>query len=347
MLQPPFQKRIYGDKGHNDPQIQRPKKYKNKSNLAKGLKIGAVLILTCVSSGVGLRFYATKKNSDYLADNQIFETSKINRNIDFYGGDERYVLQTLNALSFQKSPTYSHFNTKDNLHIKVGVSNQFSKEEKEQIQIYYDYLNDLFKTINPLYHFEVCDYSDKCSISILKESLPSNIGGQCRCKTDSVVTSRVKKVTISLNKNLKPTNQALKIYLAHEMMHTLLGSPDVDYTQSNTFSVYNYDDCAFMINQLENAVTKEPTSGWHVRYPVMTEQQKNTFISYTPVDVATLIAVYGKGGGTENQKKYVELLMQTLETCGKVYGDNQPFFEDSFDFGSLADKYLESDDFSK
>lgn len=338
-------KKLYEEKDQKHTSIS-PKKYKKRKKLGAILKTGAITMLACLSSNAILRSYGTSKNNDYLSDNQIFEVGKIDNSIDFFGGDERYIARTLNAFTHRENIMYNHFNTQDNSNIKVGISDQFTHQEKEQIQIYYDYLNSIFKVINPSYNFVVGDFSQsKSSIYLCKENLPKNTGAQCTWKNDWIINSRIEKATIRVNQNITISNQALKIYLAHEMMHALLGSKDIDYQQSNTFSVYNYDDCAFMIDQLENAVEKEPNS-WHVKYPVMNEEEKNIFVSYTPVDVAALIAVYGKGG-TDNQKKYIELMKQTLDTCGKVYGDNQPFFEKSFDFGELADKYLDSEDFSK
>lgn len=331
---------------NNKNKTSKPKKYKKRKKLDTALKIGAISMLACLSSNAVLRFYGTSKNNDYLADNQIFEVDKVEHSIDFYGGDERYIKRTLNNFTLRKNIMYNHFNTDDNSCIKVGLSDQFSPQEKQQIQIFYDYLNSVFKVINPSYNFVVGDFSKKqSSIFVCKESLPQKIGAQCKCQKDTVINSRIEKATISINQNIKISNQAFKIYLAHEMMHALLGSPDIDFKQSNTFSVYNYDDCTFMIDQLENAVEKQP-NGWHIVYPIMNEQEKNTFVSYTPVDIAALIAVYGKGG-TDNQKKYIELMKQTLDTCGNVYGKNQPFFENTFDFGELTDKYLENDDYSK
>lgn len=323
------------------------KKYSKLKNIGSILKSGAIIFITCLSSNAMLRYYGKAKNNDYLSENKIFEVGKVDNTLDFYGGDERYIERTLNMFTECDNTMYNHFNTGDNSCIKVGISNQFSQQEKDQINIFYNYLNDVFKVINPSYNFVVGDFSKaKSAIYICKESLPALIGAQCFVEKDFFVNSCIEKANIHINQNLTLSNQAFKIYLAHEMMHVLLGSDDINYKQSRTVSVYNYDDCAYMINQIENALEEEQ-SGVFTVYPTMTKEEKDTFVTYTPVDIATLVAVYGQNDSLENKKKYVELIKQTLDNCSKVYGDYQPYFDKSFNFKDLTSEFFDDKTFSE
>ena len=83
-----------------------------------------------------------------------------------------------------------------------------------------------------------------------------------------------------------------------------------------------------MINMVDNAkiVTNQSqlnTVGY------LTSKQKNSFITLTPTDIGTLIAIYGDTSNIENVEKYAKLLNYTINTCKNFYG-NQLYFKDGY-----------------
>lgn len=326
------------------------RKTQKKKSLNFGLKLGGatLLILSATAGSIfGLHKYAVNKEDNYTNDNyDMWGLDKVEEIMDFFDGDDRYISQYFSMLTMKNNQLYNHFNAKNNSCIKIHISNEFSAEEKKQIGIFYDYLNNLFAKINPDYHFVVGNYTKNDADIVIKRSSLNNtyVGANCVWEKDSIVTSQIKKATITFNSDVSVSNQSIKLYLAHEMMHALLGSSDVDYMKSETFSVYNYDDVSFMINQLEKAKTKEEiesqTSGYfHTIYPIMTKEEKDSWIRYTPTDVTALIAIYGKDF-ENNKEKYINILKETMDDCANVYGDKQPYFKDNFDFTELVDQYI-------
>ncbi|MBO5885072.1 MAG: hypothetical protein J6Q51_04675, partial [Clostridia bacterium] len=77
--------------------------------------------------------------------------------------------------------------------------------------------------------------------------------------------------------------------------------------------------------------------------PLMTLEEKNSFVSMLPTDVSTLVALYGDSSTSENRKAYIDLLKEVLATNKKIFDidysqfgslssrvTEQPYYEDGF-----------------
>ena len=77
-------------------------------------------------------------------------------------------------------------------------------------------------------------------------------------------------------------------------MHILYGSDDIDFTQSKTASLYNYDDVSIITRM--------------VHYDKKDIVDNNSYITLMPTDVSTLIAIYGDKYDQQKRCEYIKLL---------------------------------------
>lgn len=275
------------------------------------------IVKTIVFAPFGVAYGCYKS---YEHNNSLFHADKVYANLELYGGDSRYVERNYNKMFFGENNLVNHFNSKDNSNIRVGFSTNLDEGQKLEFTKVINYYNELFEIINPNYKLNIIDNVDdisSCDV-LIRETPLDNASGNFRSRYNRINRSQLSSGTISIDdEDQSPTMQ--RFVLAHELMHLFYGSSDIDYTQSTTFSVYNYNDVGFMIDQIENNYSSE----------------KDSFISLTPIDVSTLIAIYGDSSNPENVKKYIDLLNTTLKNCSRVFGEYQPYYEVDFSLPSI------------
>lgn len=291
--------------------------------IKKKLIIGFCSI-TIFLSAIGATYgYFTFKASEYVKEHPQFSYSSVVDRVQYWGGDLRYIDQNQHIISGKTSPLSTHFNV-GNRPIKVGYSSNVAKEQKEQFDHTFEYFNELFEVINPQYKFETA-YSKKsaCDIYIEFDDLQSMIGANVNTKTDFINPSKITSAHIRVNNNYNNDNTNLRFYLAHELMHVLMGADDVNPMQSKTFSVFNSPDVGFICKKVNG--TKLATSPDQVGLPgYMTQEQKDSYVTLLPTDISTLIAIYGDTS-TESKVKYLELLQSTKAEC-KLFFGSQPYY---------------------
>ncbi len=356
------------------------KKYTTKKKIVTGLlKTGlALLMLAAVTFDVSIVNDLNEFQSD--ESNDIFKQSKVVENIDYYGGDMRYIdtnFNLFNVFTKEKTVYCSHLYT-DGKPIVVGYdAKTVSKEYATQFDYTFDHLNYLFNVINSDYKFVTGFYEkSKCDIYVDLKEINNDykkIGAYVERKFDIKNPAIIKSATIHFNKDLNYGSPELRYYMLHEMMHVLYGSNDVDWTQSETFSLYNYCDVNYIVRQIccayesiedyknnnHNCIKGhwidmsgehilENSNGFTSFYPLMTREQKNSFVSMLPTDVSTLISIYGDSSTVENRKKYVDLLQEILQLNKKIFDINygvynqpnltvheQPYYKSDFEFPEL------------
>lgn len=317
----------------NNDSVKISKKYRVKKNISNFFKTTFLLVAASLPT-VGFMSYGKNKSLKYEQNNFIFENNKVNADIDYFGGDSRYVSNIYNFFYFGQNNLYNHFNLGENRPIKVGFSEKITNEQKEQFDYCFNYLNQIFEIINPKYSFELkdCNQEKECDIFVDFQNIEQrnglNIGAHVNWKKNYFTNSCISSAKITFNSSLKLSNTQLRFYMLHEMMHILLGSSDINEKESETFSIYNYGDVAFIISQIENAYSSKaeiPTNGLIIHRPILTKEEKNSYVFLTPVDLATLIALYGDSSKAENKIKYIELLNKTESELTTLFG-NQPFY---------------------
>ena len=307
-----------------------------QQKLLRGLK-KSVIALTAgtMIAAPGLVYYGIQYDNvtDYENAHQIFEEEKVESGIKYFGGDIRYIDKTFNFFKLKDNQIYNHFNTGHNNRIVVGFSSELSFLQRQQFKYVINYYNDIFSVINPDYHLIVEEKTtiDKCDIFITSSNYTGDLRAQTFNTYDSTNKSQITRSTIKVDEDAMSTPM-MRFVLAHELMHVFLGSPDVDWTESQTFSVYNYNDVSFMIDQIENAYNSEEDvpSGFHIVRPIMSKKEQNSFVALTPVDIATFCALYADLDNEEVKQNCLKLIHETLDVWTKYFTDKQPYFEDYF-----------------
>ncbi len=358
---------------------------KKKFSVKKKLLSTLLLIATTSAIATGAIYTAntvnTINNFQENPSNKIFERAKIERDLEYYGGDDRYIdsnFNLFNILSKNKTEYCNHLDTKNNSSIIVGYDKTtVSKDVATQFNYTIEHINYLFNIINPSYKFISGYYDEKQSdIFVSFKEIPlkifksntSNVASYVDWDFDSKNTSVLKSAKIFFNCKKQFVTPQLRYYLLHEMMHVLYGSPDVDYTKSLTFSVYNYCDLDYIVKQIawayesvedykNNKLT--PLDKNILPYangsnmlkpflPLLTLEEKNSFVSLLPTDLSTLISIYGDSSKIENKKAYIELLQETLEKNKKIFDIDysqfglswqapieQAYYEDDFELPQI------------
>lgn len=328
------------------------RKAKTKSRANK--LISLILIPLILAGGVGAVYtYGNETVEQYNNANQVYNIDKVKEDLKFYGGDSRYVDKNLTLFGLKKTELNTHFNIGEERAIKVGYSSNISEEYKQQFQHTFDYVNSIFKVINPNIRFEIVSDSQKnCDVWIQGKPLKKDAGMSIQIETDRINASQITGATINVNSNLELSTPQQRFYLIHELLHLLTGSADVNYYQSPTFSVYNYNDMGFIVSQVETAweseeEKKEATNGHFATLrPVLTAEEKNSWVTYLPTDIGTLIALYGDSSIPSNKEAYITLLNETLKDCSEKFGKYQPYFVDDFVVPQNSTTDTDDDDLS-
>lgn len=333
--------------------------------------IGALIATT--AGYVGVDKVNAMNTFQQNPENEIFEEDKVMEDVEYYGGDERYVRNKSDLLTVftnDKTKYMTHLDTGHNAEIKVGYDQATVTDEQiVQFNHTFNHLNYLFDTINPDYHFVTGRYSAKESdiyvdfknLSYIKVDEGMIAGATTDWDFDFRNSSVIKGAKIHFNNQVELATPELRYFMAHEMMHVLYGSYDVNDMQSPTFSVYNYCDVSYIVGQISRAYEsiddykngviksigghwKDLLEGWGTPHlPVMTLEEKHSFVSLLPTDVSTLVAIYGDSSTIENKRAYLDLLNEVLATNKKIfdidrtkYGEidnnptEQPYYDDDF-----------------
>lgn len=329
---------------------------KKKFSVKKKL-LGAILAVVATSAVVTGAIYTGKtvseiNNFQQDPSNKIFEKVKVEEALDYYGGDDRYIDSNFNLFNFltkNKTEYCNHLDTNNNSSIIVGYDKAtISKDVATQFNYTINHINHLFSIINPNYKFKTGFYDEKQSdIFVSFKEIPSkifksntsNVAAYVDWEFDNQNTSVLKSAKIYFNPKMQFVTPQLRYYLLHEMMHVLYGSLDVDSSKSPTFSVYNYSDVDYIIRQIswayesvedyknnnftpldENLLPLNSISGSFKPFlPLLTLEEKNSFVSMLPTDVSTLISIYGDSSKIENRIAYIDLLQETLAKNKKVF----------------------------
>ena len=305
--------------------------------MKKGTKIAGVLLLS-LGMFAGHRV-GNNYAEEYVNNNQMFIEEKVDADLAYYGGDTRYVDQKFNMFLFD-DPLYKHFNPdKINGEIVVGFKDNISDEYMEEIEDVLEYYNGLFEVINPEYHFVAKRASSLDNCNILVESKPLEridesavVGAMVKQNFDFVNNSRMESANVYINENFNFDGLTLRFAFAHEMMHILYASPDVNGYESPTTSIYNTPDVNMILSDFKN-----PYAVIHKDHLDM-----DSFVNLFPVDVATLVALYGDSSTQENVDKYLDLIRDNWKYCERIYG-KQYYFEDGFTLPESSSSSSEQD----
>lgn len=345
-------------------------KYRKKKKIIAGLLAFDALVLAAASIGK----ISVDKLNKFQQDesNDIFSKSKVVRSIDYYGGDYRYIQSNYNILTpftIDKTVYCNHLYT-DGSPIIVGYDkNTVSAEEAKQFDYTFNHINKLFSVINPKYKFKTGFYDkSNCDIYVDFSKMPKSADGivaaHVQRKFDLVNSNEIKSATIHFNEQVEFGSPELRYYMLHEMMHVLYGSKDVDWQKSTTFSLYNYNDVNYVIKQISCAYESKEAyengdfkyisglwssegyfgdliniGGFKPHYPIMSFEEKNSFVCLLPTDVSTLIAIYGDSTTRENREKYINLLREVLSVNQNIFDikkdtaviATQPYYDDDFE----------------
>ena len=302
---------------------------KSTGKLRKAVAV-ALLGLTMVGGGV---FYSTAnaKVNEYAKAYPNYQKTEVERNLDFYGGDARYININKNLFSIGIDKLYTHLDNYGDGAIIIGYEDDISENYRKQFQYTFDYINDVFETVNPDVKLEVADVSKNDSdIFIELANLKNDVGMQVKWDVDPINRSQIVGGIIKVNKNVKLSDTQLRFYMLHEIYHILTGSNDVNEKESPTFSIFNYEDVGFINEMIEHAyLSKEEkyaATDWSMDYPIMSEEDKKSFVTLLPTDLGTLIALYGDSSKEENKDSYIVLMLTTVDKCIEVFGKHQPYF---------------------
>ena len=290
------------------------KKYNKKMSKLQGLLLKATLASMLLAPTVSL-IVNRNTSTAYDNENPIFDVDKVNSDLDFYGGDERYVVEDFNFRAFGYNESYNHFKPEHDGPIKVVVDTSLNENMLKQIQTAYDYINSLFAVINDNYKFEVVYEKATKDYDILiieDRHIDGMIGAQTK-NTHSNPNSRITKSVITYNTKHEISNAYHRQIILHEMLHVLLGNYDVNEEESETFSTFNYGDLGYMEQ-------------------IISMKNNDSICLYTPLDVSTLISVYGDSSVKENKEKYLDLLNKVYTRNVVLFSDKQPYYEKGFDY---------------
>ena len=303
------------------PILKNKYKYKRLHPVRTVTKVLIAILLTLYTSFIGLN---TVK--------PYVESISISSNMNYYGASKYYVGKSLFNLGYVK------FTPKNKGNVRVVVTDKIDDRYYEQFKIYYDYLNSIFEVINPKYHFELSRGDSNYDIlidsaSFSQDSRFSNESSSTAAINKNTMShlelSNVSKSYICFNSDMDLPNARVRYFLAHEMMHALLGSLDVGLGKDLPATVFGYSSATRLTYYLSNYNELDNDE----------ENQKirDEFMAYFPYDLSAIISVYAKKG---NREECTKLLNETLEQCKKVFGDDLKYFPDGYQLPKSNDDEL-------
>lgn len=335
--------------------------------------LGFSLAASIVTGGTLYTNASVKAVDNYVQneENLIFEEDKVNQEMLYFGGDEGYIKvknKMINSMTDKKINLYNHFDTGRDDDIKVGFDYTVTDDQITQFNYTFDHLNDVFAVVNPKYKFSTGRYTkaesdiyvDFTTVMPKAKGEGKIIGAYVDWDFDALNKSTIKSAKIHFNKNINFATPELRYCMLHEVQHILFGTLDLDPALQEGFSTYSSFDMNFIIRQIScayesvedyhNGVIKSIGGHWSNMLeitdangnpigrpflPLMTREEKNSFVSLLPIDASTLVALYGDTSKPENRIEYLRLLNDILKTNKKVFDiDHSLYYEGSTSYTS-------------
>ena len=257
------------------------------------------------------------------------ESNKVNTALDFYGGIDRYLCDAFFG-------TYIKFCPFDTKNIKVGIDEKVPEGTKKQVVYCLDYINDMFSVINPNYRFNAIDANTvkSCDIYVGYEDLVKKYDDSYR-QTMAVTVNRkprdifnyvdYSKAEILFNHGWTDGSCYDRMTFLHEMMHVMLLNEDLT---SNENEAYNHKTVPYSLLSYKHVNEVMFYLDGCYDYTDITENDKNTFVSYTPFDLAAFASRYGNIDSEENRIACVKLIVDSYKKYEKLFGEKNYFLSD-------------------
>lgn len=318
------------------------------------LKLKRVLCVLTSTALVGTYSGFLANELVYTSNNSIFSCDKVKDDLAYYGGDEGYIQETYSITHFKNS-LVRHLDTGHNDRIVVGYSANLTEEQKEQYDLFLNYLNDTFKVINPNYRFYTVEETVKnnCDIYIENCSFQERFSGENITSAkvfydcDLLNNSIIKGGTIYFNTDYYLNNVRERFTFAHEFFHILTGADDLsnNLTDSVSYpmSVFAYMPNEHIISSINTSYDPDERNSPFKNSLPMDSEIKESWVSYMPIDLSALIAIYGDSSVEENRQAYLTLLNNKLDECLNLFTDENPFYYERYTLPK-PDSEKETDD---
>lgn len=300
------------------------------------IAIKTVIAVSSLFIASNLNAIADYKIDKYNDNHQIFASEKVLNDIEFYGGDTDLLQKNFNLINLRENKLYNHLETNDNKNIVIGYSKKFTPQQIQAFDYAFDYLNSIFEIVNPDYHFVtgvLGEDIDSCDIKVRSAKLANLVAAETLILYSQPNNLSAIKPVITFNNTVSTTDSHLRYVMIHEMMHILFGSSDIEQLENDTYSLYNYENLNDIASYTHSLETKESAPTWHDG-PFVSQETKDTFVTFMPKDLSTLIALYGDSSKEENRKKYLSLLNETIDKCKHLFGEFK-YYEEDFELPTM------------
>jgi len=285
-----------------------PRKPHAKGEVKRFCYYATIAILVCMLLGQSARAAAYRRN------NTVFAKEPTNIAMKVLGGDKRYLSVNKNIFSYGANELYRHMDNYGSGPITVAWSSRFSSKEEEQIRYVFDYLNDIFAVINPAVSFELKGAGQSANVEIeYKSGMQEYEIMETHSFSDFTSASRITRAKVYINEDYYLSDANMRFTLLHEAMHFLIGCDDFPEESFEQVSLMNYNDLSFVSSVVQYIETE-------------CAQQRMDYVPFTslmPLDLASLIAVYGDVDNQENVKKYAHLINDTINVCERYLGEKE------------------------
>ena len=284
------------------------------SKLLKRLKIATASVFI---GGVGVVSAFPLSYLVYSSNNRNFNYNTVMANLEYYGGADFLINRNYEQAILQQSTMVNHLKaTKDGV-VKIGLDQSIPQKIVEAFKESTDYLNKIFSVINPKYSFKVGNYKESnCDIWVRQTNEDAKYTAQTHFSYQRAFSFCQRDISIDYANNSYSYEKSVhKLCILHEFLHILLGCNDIFDQETDYISLFSYTDVDTIGNFFE-------ISQYYARKnnDAETFEKYDNFTSYMPVDLATLISVYGDSSKKENIKKYEELLKECMTNCRDVLG---------------------------
>lgn len=318
----------------NQREIKKMEKNVTENNETKSKKPSKLKIakkhtirtLATLATGFGILF--AHHGVEYKINKA--QSEKINLALDFYGGADRY----LNDYFWGTYIKFAPYNTKD---IKVGVDSSVPEKTKKEIVYCVDYINDMFAVINPNYHFKVIDANTikNCNIYVSFDNLAERFDSSfaiARAVTTNVELRNIfncidyAKAEIVFNSKMNKESCYDRMTFLHEMMHALLLTDDLQYGWAEKYTQYSVP---FSLMSYSNYEQITVTLDRYNKYEDenLNKQVKDTFVGYTPFDLAAFASRYGDIENEQNRIDCTNLIIDAYQKYKEVFGEKKYFLK--------------------
>ncbi len=298
---------------------------KNKSKFFRKAKEIAYKVFIALSLGTGAAF-SGNMGIQYAVNKA--QSNKVNIALDYYGGSEEYLGKGIFG-------PYLKFKTLDTKHIKIGIDSSVSSSTAQQFNYCFDYINDIFKVINPNYHFDIINVNskDECNIYVRVADFNEEFSEFSK-NTVAATTGRNPLTFISYYSmgsaeiiyNEAYTNDPIceRFTMCHEMMHAILENHDLTYNENE---LINHHSAPYSVLSYEHSTNMMKNLKYFNKYDDEKKNQEilDKFITFTPFDIAAFAARYGNFKDEANRKACTQLIVDTYKACYEIFGNKKYF----------------------